>query len=71
MEGDLGLGGHVVIGVVRLVVRFHQAYEIPSVESLLNFVVQLCICSQTVFCDRQFHLLPNSCTPFHREKGVI
>ena len=27
-EGALGLGGHVVIGVVRL----HHAYAIPSVE---------------------------------------
>ena len=28
----LGLGGHVVIGVVRLVARFHHADAIPSVE---------------------------------------
>ena len=45
VEGALGLEGHVVIGVVRLVARFHHAYAI----------VNLCICSQTVFCDRQFH----------------
>ena len=32
MEGALGLGGHVVIGVVRLVARFHHADEIPIVE---------------------------------------
>ena len=32
VEGALGLGGHVVIGVVRLVARFHHAYAIPSVE---------------------------------------
>ena len=32
VEGALGLGGHVVIGVVRLVVRFHDADAIPSVE---------------------------------------
>ena len=32
VERALGLGGPVVIGVVRLVVRFHHAYEIPSVE---------------------------------------
>ena len=30
VEGALGLGGHVVIGVVRLVTRFHHAYAIPS-----------------------------------------
>ena len=32
VESALGLGGHVVIGVVRLVARFHHAYAIPSVE---------------------------------------
>ena len=32
VEGALGLGGHVVIGVVSLVVRFHHAYAIPRVE---------------------------------------
>ena len=32
VEGALGLGGHLVIGVVRLVARFHHAYAIPSVE---------------------------------------
>ena len=32
VEGALGLGGLVVIGVVRLVARFHQAYAIPRVE---------------------------------------
>ena len=31
-KGALGLGGHVVIGVVRLVARFHHADVIPSVE---------------------------------------
>ena len=30
VEIVLGLGGHVVIGVVRLVARFHHAYAIPS-----------------------------------------
>ena len=57
VESALGLGGHVVIGVVRLVARFHRADAIPSVEFFPSgFVVQLCTCSQTVFCDRQFHL---------------
>ena len=32
VEGALGLGGHVVIGVVRLVAQFHHAYAIPKVE---------------------------------------
>ena len=32
VEGALRLGGHVVIGVVRLVAWFHHAYAIPSVE---------------------------------------
>ena len=36
VEGALGLGGHVVIGVVRLVTRFHHAYAIPSVEFFLS-----------------------------------
>ena len=31
VDGALGLGGHVVIVVVRLVARFHHAYAIPSV----------------------------------------
>ena len=32
VEGALGLGGHVVIGVVRLVARFHHVCAIQSVE---------------------------------------
>ena len=32
VEGALGLCGHVVIGVVRLVALCHQADAIPSVE---------------------------------------
>ena len=32
VEGALGLGGLVVICVVRIVARFHHAYAIPSVE---------------------------------------
>ena len=32
VEGALGLGGHVVIGVGRVVVQRHHAYAIPSVE---------------------------------------
>ena len=35
----VGLGSHVVIGVGRLIVRFHHAYAIPSF--LLDVVVRL------------------------------
>ena len=61
------LDGHVVIGVV-LGFTTQTQYQVQS-SFLLNFVVQLCTGSQTVFCDRQFHLLPNCCTLLHREKG--
>ena len=39
VEGALGLGCHVVIGVGRLIVQFHHAYAIPSF--LLDVAVQL------------------------------
>ena len=72
VEGALGLGGHVVTSVVRLVARFHHPDVIPSVEFFPSgFVVQLCTCIQTVFCDRQFHLPPNYCTLLHRENGTF
>ena len=32
MERALSLGGHVVIGVVRLVTRFHHADAMPSTD---------------------------------------
>ena len=48
------LDGHVVICVV-LGFTTQTQYQVQS-SFLLNFVVQLCTCSQTVFCDRQFHL---------------
>ena len=35
VEGALGLGGHVVIGVVRIVARFHHADAMLSVEFFL------------------------------------
>ena len=69
VEGALGLGCHVVIGVVLgfttqtqypswsrchwCRARFHHADAIPRVEFFLDFVVHLCT---TVFYDRQFHL---------------
>ena len=70
VESALGLGGHVVIGVVCLVAQFHHEDAIPCVEFFPSgFLVQLCTCSQTVFCDRQFRLKPNCCTLLHRENG--
>ena len=54
VEGTLGLGGHVVIRVV-LGFTTHTQHQVQS-SLLLDVVVQLCICSQTVLCDRQFHL---------------
>ena len=54
VEVGLDLGGHVVIAVV-LGFTTQTQYQVQS-SFLLNFVVQLCTCSQTVFCDRQFHL---------------
>ena len=56
VESALGLGGHVVIGVVRL--RFHHLYAIPSVEffpsGYCSPIVHLQ--SDCIYCDRQFHL---------------
>ena len=48
------LDGHVVIGVV-LGFTTQTQYQVQS-PFLLEFTVYFCICSQTVFCDRQFHL---------------
>ena len=54
VEGALGIGGHSVIGVV-LGFTTQTQYQVWS-SFLLDFVVYLCTCSQTVFYDRQFHL---------------
>ena len=40
VEGALGLRGHVVIGVVRLVARFHHAYALPSVARSVQIWAQ-------------------------------
>ena len=70
VEGALGLGGHVVIGVGRVVVHRHHADAIPSEEPfLLDVAVHFCTSSQTVFCDRQFSSVANYCTLFYRENG--
>ena len=54
VEGALGLGGHVVIGDVRLVARFHHADAVPSVEVFPSgFEVQLRTCVRIV-CDCNF-----------------
>ena len=44
----VGVGFHVVIGVGRLVVRFHHAYVIPSFSSWC--------CSPTLSCHRQLRV---------------
>ena len=61
------LDGHVVIGVV---LGFTTQTQYPvQISFLLDFVVHLCTCSQTVFCDRQFLSVANYCTLLHRENG--
>ena len=51
-------------------VRCHHADVIPSTDVFPSgFVVQFCICSQTVFCDRQFLPVAKYCTLLHRENG--
>ena len=60
---EVSLGGHVVIGVGRVIVHRHH--------QLLNshFVVHFCTCRQTVCCDRQFFPVAIYCTLLHRENG--
>ena len=66
-----GLGFHVVIGVGRLVVRFHHAYVIPSF--LLDVVVRLCLVIVNSDCDHNHCMLhiaktgPLRCCPYNRE----
>ena len=67
VEGVLGLGGHVVIGVV-LGFTTQTQYQV-QISFLLDFVVHFCTCSQTVVCDRQFLSVANFCTVLHRENG--
>ena len=50
----VGLGCHVVIGVGRLVVRFHHAYVIPS---FLHVVVRLCLVIVNSNCSHNYCLL--------------
>ena len=54
VEGALGLGGHVAIGVV-LGFTTQTQYQVKS-SFLLDIAVLLYTCSQTVFYDRLFHL---------------
>ena len=51
----VGLGFHVVIGVGRLVVRFHHAYVIPSF--LLNVVVRLYLVIVNSDCSHNYCML--------------
>ena len=67
VEVGLDLGCHVVIGVV-LGFTTQTQYQVQN-SFLLDFVVHLCTCSQTVFCDRQFSSVANYCTLFYRENG--
>ena len=50
-----GLGFHVVIGVGRLIVRFHQAYVIPSF--LLDVVVRLYLVIVNSDCSHNYCML--------------
>ena len=65
LQGVLGLGGHVLIGVV-LGFTTQTQYQV-QISFLLDFVAHFC--SQTVFYDRQFLSVANYCTLLHREKG--
>ena len=51
----VGLGCHVVIGVGRLIVRFHHAYVIPSF--LLHVVVRLYLVIVNSNCSHSYCLL--------------
>ena len=64
----MGLGGHVVIGVGRVVVHRHHADAKPSVESfLLDVAILVVVRLNSVIVN--FHLKPNCCTLLHRENG--
>ena len=68
VESALGLGGHVVIGVL-LGFTTQTQYQVWS-SFLLVFVVHLCTCSQIVFCDRQFSSVANYCTLASRKRVI-
>ena len=55
----VGLGCHVVIGVGRLVARFHHAYVI---QVFLDVVVRLCLVIVNSNCSHNYCLL-------HRKNG--
>ena len=66
---EVSLGGHVVIGVGRVIVQRHHA-DITNYSILTSvLLVQLSTCSQTVCCDRQFFPVAIYCTLLHRENG--
>ena len=64
---EVSLGGHVVIGVGRVIVQRHHASIIPINE--FSLLVHFCTCSHTVCCDRQFFPVAIYCTLLHRENG--
>ena len=51
----VGLGCHVVIGVGRLIVRFHHAYAIP--KFLLEVVVRLYLVIVNSDCSHNYCML--------------
>ena len=65
---SVGLGFHVVIGVGRLIVRFHHAHVIPSF--LLDVVVRLCLVIVNSDCSHNSCMLhiaktgPLRCCPY-------
>ena len=66
---EVSLGGHVVIGVGRVIVQRHHVSIINYWILTFVLVDQLCTCSQTVCCDRQFFPLVIYCTLLHLENG--
>ena len=63
----VGLGCHVLIGVGRLVVRFHHAYAIPSF--LHDVVVRLYLITVNADCNEVLSLYPPSVTIDTVNKG--
>ena len=71
----VGLGFHVVTGVVRLIVRFHHAYVIPSF--LLDVVIRFYLVIVNSDCSHNYCLLHIAktgslrCGPYTRKGGGV
>ena len=63
VEGALGLGGHVVIGVTT------QTYYQVQISFLLDFVVHFCTCNRLYSVIVNSLSVANYCTLLHRENG--